>query len=281
MKVKVIKVLQNFIEFDLLHADPSIANALRRTMLAEVPTMAIETVFVINNTSVIHDEVLSHRLGLVPLRADPRKFDFPTPGSSTDVNTIVFELRKKHSRKSSIAGADNVEQVMSGDIVWIPQGSQQEVFATDPIKPLLDDIILTKLAPGQEVDVELHAVKGIGKEHAKWSPVAAASYRLMPTITFLQPIKGDMAEKFATMFPVGVIKVEGPERVAKVANARLDTVSRECLRHEEFADKVVLGRDPSHYLFQVESTSIYSPSEVVDEALGVLIQKCRNLRSIL
>lgn len=56
--------------------------------------MAIETVFVVNNTSIIPDEVLSHRLGLIPIHADPRKFDFPS-GEPTDVNTIVFELREK------------------------------------------------------------------------------------------------------------------------------------------------------------------------------------------
>jgi len=61
-------------EFDLVGIDASIANAFRRLLLAEVPTMAIETVFVFNNTSVIQDEVLSHRLGLIPIKADPSNF---------------------------------------------------------------------------------------------------------------------------------------------------------------------------------------------------------------
>ena len=61
-------------EFDLIGVDASIANAFRRILIAEVPTMAIETVYVFNNTSVIQDEVLSHRLGLIPIKADPGKF---------------------------------------------------------------------------------------------------------------------------------------------------------------------------------------------------------------
>lgn len=61
-------------EFDLVGVDASIANAFRRILLAEVPTMAIETVFVFNNTSVIQDEVLAHRLGLIPIKADPERF---------------------------------------------------------------------------------------------------------------------------------------------------------------------------------------------------------------
>ena len=61
-------------EFDLVGVDAAIANAFRRILIAEVPTMAIETVYVFNNTSVIHDEVLSHRLGLIPIKADPGRF---------------------------------------------------------------------------------------------------------------------------------------------------------------------------------------------------------------
>jgi DNA-directed RNA polymerases I and III subunit RPAC1 len=61
-------------EFDLVGIDASIANSFRRILIAEVPTMAIETVFVFNNTSVIQDEVLAHRLGLIPIKADPERF---------------------------------------------------------------------------------------------------------------------------------------------------------------------------------------------------------------
>ena len=62
--------------FDLVGLEAPLANALRRIMMAEVPTMAVERVEMINNTSVIPDEVLAHRLGMVPILADPRKFHF-------------------------------------------------------------------------------------------------------------------------------------------------------------------------------------------------------------
>ena len=54
----------------------AIANAFRRILISEVPTMAIEKVFIVNNTSIIQDEVFAHRLGLVPIRADPRLFEY-------------------------------------------------------------------------------------------------------------------------------------------------------------------------------------------------------------
>lgn len=113
-----------------------------------------------------------------------------------------------------------------------------------------DDILIAKLRPGQEIDMELHCHKGIGKEHAKWSPVATASYRLLPEITILQPITGDAAERFQKCFAPGVIDVveENGVKVAKVVNPRKDTVSREVLRHKEFQDKVRLTRVRDHFI---------------------------------
>jgi DNA-directed RNA polymerases I and III subunit RPAC1 len=67
-------------EFDMVGIDASIANSFRRILLAEVPTMAIEKVHVFNNTSVIQDEVLAHRLGLIPLKANPNLFKFKKDG---------------------------------------------------------------------------------------------------------------------------------------------------------------------------------------------------------
>lgn len=64
------------IVFDLAGVEPPLANALRRIIIAEIPTMAIEKVNLWQNTSIIPDENLAHRLGLIPINADPRKFDY-------------------------------------------------------------------------------------------------------------------------------------------------------------------------------------------------------------
>lgn len=74
--IDIIKMDEEEIVFDLIGAEPPLANALRRILIAEIPTMAIEKVNMWQNTSIIPDENLAHRVGLIPIQADPRDFEF-------------------------------------------------------------------------------------------------------------------------------------------------------------------------------------------------------------
>lgn len=72
----MLHINEEEIVFDLVGAEPPLANALRRILIAEIPTMAIERVNMWQNTSIIPDENLAHRVGLIPIAADPREFEF-------------------------------------------------------------------------------------------------------------------------------------------------------------------------------------------------------------
>lgn len=137
--------------------------------------------------------------------------------------------------------------VYARDLEWRPANDAQQVkFGSDPVRTGNPDIIIAKLRPGQEIILTSHAVKGVGKDHAKFSPVATCGYRLLPQITVKEPIRGRAAERFQKCFPKGVVEVVEGE--AKVVAPRNDTVSREVLRHEEFRGKVELGRVKDHFI---------------------------------
>ena len=119
-RAQVTRLTDESVEFDLVGVDPAIANALRRIMISEIPTMAIEHVFFVNNTSIIQDEVLAHRLGLIPILADPSKF--ATRGKedlANERNTIVLRLRH---RCRTLEGED--ARVYSSALEWLPGGSE-------------------------------------------------------------------------------------------------------------------------------------------------------------
>ncbi|KAJ2158746.1 DNA-directed RNA polymerase core subunit rpc40 [Coemansia sp. RSA 552] len=282
--IKMVRVTATEIEFDLIGVDASIANALRRILIAEIPTMAIEMVYMTNNTGVVQDEVLAHRLGLIPINADPSEFQWKNKSDPpTDQNTVVFRLDVacEHNRSASPDETDPKKKyinssVYSSSLAWEPKGDQEQRFADRPIRPIHDDILITKLRPGQVISCELHCAKGVGKDHAKYSPVATASYRLLPAIEILQDITGEDADLFRSCFPAGVVEVveEGGVRKAKVVNPRKDTVSREVLRHKQFEGKVRLTRVRDHFIFNVESTGMIPPETLIGQALDVLMEKC-------
>ncbi|KAM0786080.1 hypothetical protein ACM66B_006891 [Microbotryomycetes sp. NB124-2] len=288
LQVNVNTLSSSAIEFDLVGVDASVANAFRRIVIAEVPTIAIETVYVWNNTSIVQDEVLAQRLGLVPLAIDARKLQVKqTPDEGpTDLNTVVFNLVAKCERLPNVPPNETDphkiwtnSEVLSSQLEFDPKGGQAEMFAADPPRAAVGGILLAKLRGGQEIVAELHCNKGIGKEHAKWSPVATASYRLLPDIAITGEIDPSLHEKFRACFPPGVIEVRNGRLV--VANPRADTVSREVLRHSEFEDKVKLGRVRDHFIYNVESAGQYAPEELMQESAAVLLDKIRNVRACL
>lgn len=298
--------------FSIVGIDASVANAFRRILLAEIPTLAIEYVFMNNNTSVIQDEVLAHRLGLVPLKGGRKGLleymkwfgkaneeEGIEAGEAYDYNTITLSLQVECTRNPDAAAGETDSNklyinsaVHASDIVFKPVGRQPDYFSgEDAITVTNPDILIAKLRPGQCIDLDMHAIKGIGADHAKFSPVATASYRLLPTITIMKPILGNDAEKFAKCFPKGVIGFEKVtkqeastpgsgyegregEKKAVVKDTMKDTVSRECLRHEEFEGKVKLGRIRDHFIFSIESTGQWDSDELFLESIKALKQKC-------
>jgi len=213
-KIDIKRIEENEMELDLVNIDCSIANAFRRILIAEIPTVAIEKVFVYDNTSILHDEFLAHRLGLIPIKADPRLLEWPgkdfgDPDKEPDEETtLVFKLKVKCTKNEAAAedatGPDELylnHRVTSKHVTWHPIGDQLAKFggSKDAVKPVVDDILIATLRPGQEIDMLLHCCKGLGKDHAKFSPVGTASYRLMPDLRLTKEIPaGPLAKRTPT-----------------------------------------------------------------------------------
>ena len=130
---------------------------------------------------------------------------------------------------------------------------------------------------------------GVGKEHAKWSPVATAFYRMMPTITLPEGgVWGEDADRLVKAFPPGVLALQrtrrpdgGHQMRAVVADARLERHMREHERDDKLRPLVQLGRDEHHFLFSIESTGAVPPAKLFLDAVNVLGDKCeRFLREV-
>lgn len=280
--------------------------------MAEVPTMAIEKVFVVNNTSVVADEVFAHRLGLVPIKADPSKFEYRGANEqANENNTIILKLHARCHRERLEDGTlgDVVNRsVYSNALQWCPDGSQlpdddgtkyanfarsqREIFGDEELGCVHDDILLVKLAPGQEVELECHCVKGIGQEHAKWSPVGTCWYRMVPEITILQPITGADADEFmekcanfSDKHKCYACEGKGDARAVKVVESRgcdfcVERV-RELTGEPGWDEKIAVRKRKNHFIFTIESVGQMKPGTIFKEAVKILASKCQSVLSTL
>jgi len=267
------------IEFDMAGIDPPLANAFRRILLAEVPTVAIGQVTMYQNTSVIHDENLAHRLGLIPFKFEPDSLEWRAAESEyNESNSLRFTLHAKCTQAKM--------SVYSRDLQWLPWSVEQaNAFSEDPPRPVADDILLAQLRSGQEIECECYLEKGVGKEHAKWSPVCTAFYRLLPQISLTQEIVGEEAVALKEACPKGVFDIEaladGRGR-ARVAHPRQCSTCRECLETFPGAERgLVLAKAKQHFLFSIESTGCMPAPILLRKALRKLQDKCQTAKRVL
>lgn len=288
LKMKIRSYGDDAMEFEVEGISCSIANALRRVMIAEVPTIAIEHVYIVNNTSIIQDEVLSHRLGLIPLRVDPRLFEWKgVDDDPNEKNTVILKLDVTCRRLPD--GTMENEKVYSGQLEWLSAGSElpndtntvfgcdQSMMIESPVTPVHNDILIAKLRPGQSIRLECHCIKGVGEEHAKWSPVATTWYKLYPEVVLLRSdISEELKSRLCEELP-GLI-YPGDDGVLCVDDAIDHEILLEKVRRmsgeDELRDVIQLRKRKDKFVFTIESTGAYKPHEIFQEAVKRLESKC-------
>ena len=194
MQVEVTELKENTICFTLTKTDLSVANALRRVLLSEVPTMAIDKVEFTSNSTVLHDDFLAHRLGLVPLDSKYAGWsnnpEVPPLMFNRDCScyvscprcSVAFELDVKHSApkgEEAQEAAQRTYPVTSNDL---------KSDVPDMVSVVQEEnegpILLAKLVAGQELKLRAIAQMGIGKEHAKWNPCCTAVFSAEAEVQF-------------------------------------------------------------------------------------------------
>ncbi|PSP86918.1 DNA-directed RNA polymerase subunit D [Halobacteriales archaeon QS_4_69_34] len=243
-EVEFIDRGENEARFLVRGVTPAFVNGIRRAMVADVPTLSIDTVRVLENSSVMFDEQIGHRLGLVPLASPPAEFEI---GDSVTLGLDVTGPATAYS----------------GDLV-----------STDStVEPATDDVPIIELKEGQRLEVEAEAVLDTGKAHAKHQGGVAVGYRHLQRVEVL----GD-SEEFAEDEPQilrGVIEVD--------EDGERELVPTEAFDHdltERYPGKEVDVTDvPGAFVFRVETDGSLSVTELVAAAADSLDARAAELES--
>lgn len=257
-KIKITQNDQQHLSFVLSHVDLAMANSIRRTMIADVATIAIDEVQVRQNTSVMMDEFLAHRLGLVPLvssEADSIEY-------SRDCSCAEFCPRCSVELTLNVTcQTKKTMDIFSSDLV-----SSSPTIVPYSESPDDKGILLLRLAQGQGVHVTCIAKKGIAKIHAKWSPCAAIGFEYDP----------HNALRHTTLWYEDKNKVKEEWPKSKHADEepepQLDANGNEVFDYKA---------KPEHFYFNVETTGSRTPKDVALTSLQVLQNKLVSLNQAI
>ena len=239
---------KRIMSFLIKKATPYYLNSLRRYMINKVPSMAIEDVEFKANESVLYDEMVAHRLGLVPLKTDLRSYTLRSACSCEGKGCAKCEL--KLTLKAKGPGMVYASQLKSKDPKVIP------VFPETPL------VILGK---NQSIELAATAILGFGKEHIKWSP-CTVFYRHKPIIT-INDHKIKDAAAIAKSCPVPLFDVK-----AGKLKLNLDTYLKypePDAFFEQFGDAITIEYSPDEFVFTIECWGQLDADKIVKEAVSV------------
>ncbi|MDK2383909.1 MAG: DNA-directed RNA polymerase subunit D [Candidatus Korarchaeota archaeon] len=252
-------------------------NAIRRLSESSVPVMAIDEVMFLENNSAMYDEIIAHRLGLIPLSSEKALEKYKRPEEcAVDPNQpecyTILHLEAE-------AKAEECGDQVCGEPVVVYSG---DLVSEDPdVKPVYEDMPIAYLAPGQKIALEARARLGRGSEHAKWMPGIAVS-RYLPIIEYdAASASSEQLDECIKCVSGGSGKVEEALRSrGRGAMELLDDINTSiydyCAR-ESCRGILRTRRDEKRLILKVESTGALPPEHILLEASRILEEKAEAL----
>jgi DNA-directed RNA polymerase subunit D len=255
VKIEVLEKDDINLRVIIRDADVALMNALRRIALAEVPSMAIDEVVMIENSAILQDEIISHRLGLTPLKTDLDTYNLPEDctcqsefGCSQCRVTLTLDAESKEGTRTVYSG---------------------ELISENPdVMPVSDKIPIIKLAKGQKLKLEAYARLGKGKTHAKWQPVSVCAYKYFPKIEVTSK-NCEACQKCVDICPKKVFTIK--ENKVDIRDLLQCNLCMDCVEACPKEPKnIKVEWEKNAFIMNIESTGVLPPERILQEATKIL-----------
>ena len=259
MKLEILELKDRKAKFVLSDVTPAFANSLRRAMIADVPKMAIDYIDIYDNTSVLFDEMLSLRLGMLPIRT----------------NLDAYNLQSECECQGNGCALCQVSFTLSAEGPCVVHS--RDLKSSDPeTVPVDANIPIVELKAGQKVVLTAVARLGTGREHAKFQPVCAAGFKNVPVLTVSE--KCDLCKACVDVCPRGVFKIEKNKLV--VGDLYKCSLCKLCAEACD-AGAIDVSTNNKAFLFTVETDGSFSAQEIINRAVTSLRDRSNELSEIM
>ena len=252
MDLKILNQDNNILKFQVNGISPAIANTIRRLVVNHVPTLAIEDVEINKNVSALYDEMLAHRLGLIPLKTDLKSY------------TQMSECKCKGE------GCSQCQLKLTLKVKGPKIVCAEDLISQDPkVEPIHKKMVIVKLLEDQELELIATAILGQGKDHMKFSP-GLLYYQGYPDFNIKDM---ENSEEVAKSCPVNILEASGKK--VKVTEKAECILCNECVYLSE--GKISIKASETDFILTLESWGQLEPKEILTEALSLYNNKLDQL----
>jgi DNA-directed RNA polymerase subunit D len=260
VEIKVLEKSEEQLRLLIRGVEVPYMNALRRLVISEVPCMAIDEIVMLENSSILQDEIIAHRLGLLPLKTDLDSYNLPEEcpcksefGCNLCRVTLALEVEATEGSRT----------IYSGDL-------KSESLTVTPVS---EKVPIVKLAKEQRIRLEAYARLGKGRNHAKWQPVSMCTYKYFPKIMISN--KCNVCGKCVEMCPRKVL-VKSNDKI-EVRDLMACTLCQDCVEACPTPRAIEVSGEEDAFILNVESTGALSPERIVTEAVTMLDKQLKEL----
>ncbi|HET6398858.1 MAG TPA: DNA-directed RNA polymerase subunit D [Candidatus Thermoplasmatota archaeon] len=251
LKIEIREISDRACKLIVEGVNPYFVNALRRTLMAEVPKLAIDKVTFYDNTSALFDEIVAHRLAMLPIPTDPSTLNLTGQVDAEGKPAYVVRYTLTKEGPCTVYASD-----------MEPEDPQFKI--ADPRIPIVD------LLAGQRLILEAEAILGIGTQHAKWQVCQAVGYKYYPKATMdAKRITPELAKHAVERTPAGILSLKGGQLVIE----RPEDVNRADEAEKILGDAFRVEYDDRKFIFRFETDGSLKAEDALMKALDILKQR--------